>query len=318
MSTFPDLLKHLGGAPVGIEALMPAEVRMVCRSGNYEPHKFWEGKWHSSTYHTTILSAHDACTSGRNDTVFLSPDSHSQATGLTWSKNMTHLIGMYPPTMFNQRSRIGHSDDFATLFTVSGYGNLFQNLFFMHGRGSGTNMNAITVSGNRNTFINCCIAGPYNATEAGTAGYDTVRITSSENYFNHCVFGADTINDNSTITLVEIGANACRNVFEDCIFHVRATNAGVAFIGVRGPGGNNRHTWFKNCKFVNWGGTSMTVGISWDADVGSEDCNIYLDANCCFTGCTAIVAASYVGDIIIGQVPATTTAAELCDSTTVT
>lgn len=76
MSTFPDLLKHLGGVPVGIAELLPADAHLLCRSGNYAPHNWFEGKWDSSKYHTNIYSAENALTAGRNDILFVSPDSH--------------------------------------------------------------------------------------------------------------------------------------------------------------------------------------------------------------------------------------------------
>jgi len=249
-----------------------------------------------STY-GSISAAHSATVDSRNDVVLLTPESHSQAAAVTWSRNMTHLIGMYPNARTHHRSRIGHSANFATLLTVSGYGNLFQNLYFMHGRGSATNVNCVTVSGSRNTFKNVSFSGPFHATEGGTAGYDTVRITGSENYFENCWFGAETVNANAAIGLLEFGTTSSRNIFKNCTFHVRATNAGVFFIHMLGPGGNNRHNIFEDCQFINWGTTTMTVGISWDATCGSTDVSVYFDNNCSFAGCTDVVAAAYEGDL---------------------
>ena len=94
----------------------------------------------ASKLHYTISDALINMVTGRNDFAILSLESHTQSAALDWSKNLTHLVGSYPEAMSAQRSRIGHDANFSPLLTVSGYGNLFANLYFMYGRGSATNL----------------------------------------------------------------------------------------------------------------------------------------------------------------------------------
>lgn len=247
---------------------------------------FWGGV-SPEKLHATVSAAHSAMTSGRNDVAILSPDSHSQAEGLTWSKNECHLIGAFGPHMMNHRSRIGHSADFATLLTVSGEGNTFANLYFMHGRGSATNLNLLTVSGNRNSFVNCHFGGPMHATEGAAAGYDLVRLTAAETYFKSCTFGIDSIAC-TTPQLVEFGEQAepPRSIFEDCIFLVQG-NADVRFLKVNAGAGRGL-AMFRNCQFVNLG-TAMDYAID---GAGLNNFRMHF-ANCGFEGCTDIVEAAY-------------------------
>ena len=295
MSTIPDLLKHLGGVPVGQNGY-PADVRLVCRSGDYEPFKWYSNsRWDTTKFHTSIGTAYTACTSGRNDTIWLSPDSHSQATALTWAKNMVHLEGMYAHGRMNLRSRIGHSADFTPMLTVSGYGNSFKNLYFMHGRGAAANLNLLTVSGNRNSFMNCHIGGPMNAAEADATGYDLVRITGEENYFYRCFFGVDT-QETSKATHIELGAASLRQIFEDCIFVMNADANAPRFIKCD-AGLGEQVVLFQNCTFINTGSSSLAYAIN---GAGLNNAKLYFDSRCNFHGVSYIVAAANEDNVLIG------------------
>jgi hypothetical protein len=262
-----------------------ADQIFICKSTG-QAYTYWNGI-SPEKVKGTISAAHDFMTSGRNDVAILSPDSHSQAEALTWSKNECHLIGAFGPHMMNHRSRIGHSDDFATLLTVSGEGNTFANLYFMHGRGSATNLNLLTVSGNRNSFINCHFGGPMHATEGAAAGYDLVRLAAAETYFKSCTFGIDTI-ATTTMQMIEFGAQAepPRAIFDDCLFLVQG-DANVRFLKVVAGAGRGLGL-FRNCQFINLG-TAMDYGID---GAGLNNYRFHF-ANCGFEGCTDIVEAAY-------------------------
>ena len=252
----------------------------------------------SSGASTALASALAAMTTGRNDVAYLSPDSHTLGAGLTWSKNMCHLIGAFGPAFQNQRPRIGHNANFASLLTVSGQGNTFANLYLQHGRGNATNLNALTVSGNRNSFINCHIAGPLHATEGATAGYDLIRLAAAETYFKDCFIGIDTTAA-STISLVEFGAQAepPRAIFENCIFVMKADGAGAFFLKTL-AGLGACAIIFKNCSFFNIGGTALTLGID---GTGLGNGKMFFDINCHFAGVTDIVAAAKESVVFCGH-----------------
>jgi len=291
--------KILGGGMVGAANII------YCAKSGGETNAYFESRVDTNSFKETISAAHSAAVSGRNDVIVLSPDSHTQSSALTWSKNMTHLVGAYPQTLFNQRARIGHDADFATLLTVSGYGNLFANLYFMHGRGSATNVNLMTVSGNRNTFQNVHFGGPFNQTEGDAAAYDLIRITGAEEYFKDCVFGTDTI-DQSVGSVIELASTSTRVVFENCIFNMRADANAPFFIKIL-SGGGNRHYYFKNCQFLNWGASALTYGVDFGAALDGTTCKVFFDNQCNFIGVTDIVKATAESYVYLGLTAASTT-----------
>jgi len=259
----------------------------------------------------SLTRAYNAATSGRNDIILLSPDSHPQSSAFTWSKNMTHLIGAYPhEAITSHRSRIGHSANFATFFTISGYGNLFKGIYWMHGRGSETNTTGISITGNRNTFVNCHFGGPFHATEAGTEGYVLVNVNAEEITFKNCMFGADTI-DSTTTTLVKLGSDSTRVWFDNCYFLLRATDTAPVFINTA-DGGGNRHYFFKECHFINFGTSTMTLGIKDDyKGVEGTGVKYHFTAGCSFTGVTDVCTTGRDEYTFVALAAATTTVNEM-------
>jgi hypothetical protein len=234
------------------------------RSGAYQPYSYWQTLAGGDTtlLHTDIETALGLMTTERNDTLLLSPDSHSQADSVTWSKNMTHLIGMYPPAMMSQRSRIGHSANFDKLLDVTGYGNLFANFELQYGRGNAANLTACQITGNRNTFKHVHFGAPFNATEADQATFKVIGMSETaggdglEHYFKDCVIGADTVAWTNGDMIKYSGTP--RMVFEDCIFIMNADNAQVTFMdGTVADGAG--FVIFKNCVMHNRGTTLTTA-----------------------------------------------------------
>ncbi len=256
--------------------------------------------------HDTIQVAHDEVKSGAtkgqseqiNAKIFLSPDSHTQAAALTWSADLTHLIGMYPSSRMNQRARIGHSVTLSTLLTVSGFGNLLENLYFMYGLNNATDLNLLTVSGDRNTFRACHFGGPTNATPADESGYDLIRLNCGEVLFDKCTFGLDTIGWTAGDMLRFYGPadRSVRAIFKDCIFLMNADTDAVNFIETTSGQGRG-FAFFDNCAFLN-NGTSLVYGID---GAGLGNFKIYANISTFFAGCADIVAAAKEAYVLHGH-----------------
>lgn len=241
----------------------------------------------------SLALAYAKLTTGRHDKidVLASGSSLNLAASLTWSKNLCHLWGEGSFGRMNQRSRIGHSANFTPMITVSGYGNSFHNLYFMHGRGNAGNLVGISVTGERNSFINCHFGGPMHATEADTSGYKLVNVAATENYFKSCVFGVDSISwdDGYAVYIATGGDNSQRLIFEDCIFLMNAAaTPAVYFIGTQ-AGLGEATAFFLNCQFVN-SGTSLTYAID---GAGLGNYQLFFDNRCTFAGVDDIVASTY-------------------------
>ena len=81
----------------------------------------------------------DKLTTGRKDGILMVPGTSglSLSADPDWNYNLLSLIGIGPEARMNHRARIGMSTTFTPFFTVSGYGNLFQNFYTMHGTAAG-------------------------------------------------------------------------------------------------------------------------------------------------------------------------------------
>jgi hypothetical protein len=292
-------LRDIASGAIG--AMLPlADVHICADADGGTPYQYWQDLCHGNqnNFHTDIETALGLMTTGRNDCLLLTPDSHTQGDKVTWNKNMTHLIGMFPPSYMNQRARIGHNANFETLLDVSGYGNLIANIYLMYGRGNAANLNCFTVSGDRNTFRNCHFSCS-NATELNTAGFHLARIKCGEGYFHQCTFGLDTVATGATDLIQIYGASdrSCRVIFEDCTFLMSAdAGADANFIDI--PDGNGSGiAQFLNCRFINIG-TSLTYAIGW---VGGA-AQLFFDNRCTFVGVTDIVAAAFESRVWFGGI----------------
>ena len=221
--------------------------------------------------YTSLATAYSALVTSQNNVLMLVGDGTTGGTArndaaTTWSISGGSLIGYCSPTLFSQRARIaptGATTAFTPFFTISGSGNLFQNISWFDGFNTGTTSQiCMVVSGTRNVFQNCQIAGMGDTTSAGSSGSRSLKITGGENLFEDCVIGLDTIARTTTNASLEFSGAPARNVFRRCIFPFDATNAGV--LGILGTGAEcmDRFQVFDNCLFINnikSTSTAMTV-----------------------------------------------------------
>lgn len=226
----------------------------------------------------SLAQAFLACTAGMNDVVILISDGTTASTqrlsaNFNWNKAATHLIGVCSGNGISNRARIAPTTGitaFANFFTVSVDGCYFENLEFFHGFTAGVAASiCMTVTGGRNHFVNCHLAGM--ADTDGASGTSTgsrhLKIsTSGENLFEDCIIGDDTIARTVANANVEFASGTPRNVFRDCLFPMFATNAGV--LGILGTGNAccDRFQLFDKCMFVNsiksGAGTTITALLS--------------------------------------------------------
>lgn len=256
----------------------------------------------------TLDRAYNSCVGGCNEIVYvLAQDTAvnyssaiaSGGAGLVWSKNYTHCIGLGPPLMLGQRSRItgGASTVLLTpLLQISGHGCLFQNLEIANvGSHATTSAVALLVTGVRNAFINCQIVGGIAATTAGNAAMRSLVIGAStptaadENYFSHCYIGTDTTARTSTQAEIEILGGSARVVFEDCIISTY-TSAGNNFWVTVGADGIDRFCMFKNCTFMNASTFSSGVALGNGMSLNAACGGVVILKNALIMGATATAA----------------------------
>lgn len=228
--------------------------------------------------------------SGRNDTLVLigngASSGSARITTFTWAKSATRLIGICAPSAISQRARIANPTTSgltvtANFFTVSGNGCLFQNLSFFQGAGAGqTGIAAeilMTITGQRNVFVNCDFEGMGDSTGATDAGSRCVLISGGgqENLFQHCNFGLDTVTRTNANASVEVSGGGPRNIFEDCTFPFLSSDGLQYAFLANAAAALDRWVLFKRCNVIatNAGsGVAIAQAFKLAASVGGILC----------------------------------------------
>jgi len=207
----------------------------------------------------TLVEALSLATANQNDIVALMAESNTagsttdyQSTQLDWNKDGVHLIGINCGPMIGQRSRISNLSTaaaLAPLFTLSANNCLIANIEFFQGTpASGTTSRCMDVTGQRNVIRNCQISGMGDLTAvADVAGSRSLKLSGSENLFDHCFIGLDTAIRATMTAEVEINAGA-RNIFERCHFETYTSLSTFKMITI--ATGCDRFVKFVDCDFV--------------------------------------------------------------------
>lgn len=221
----------------------------------------------------TLEAAEDLCVAGHHDVVILVASDHGDtlSAGLTWDKDYTHLIGYCAPTHAGQRSRIfctAGDNAISPLINVTATGCIFRDLYIFHGVDDAHALVNVQVTGGRNVFENVHFAGGGHASNAISGCASLLLDGAEENFFKHCTLGVDTIGLAAAGNVLIFDSEAHRNVFEDCLFTMWASNNGAFFVKVADATGIDRYNIFKNCAFINTG-TGLLSSFSIPAGMGA-------------------------------------------------
>lgn len=220
----------------------------------------------------TIAAAFSKCVAGQNDTIFLCAAGNSaadttdyQTTSLLWNKDLVHLIGVNDGPIFSQRSRVAFASTYATagtLITVSANGCGFKNIQFFAGVASALPLGCMLVTGSKNVFDNCHIAGMGNTANDISGAYSLSLAAAQENLFNDCTIGVDTVTLGAQAnSQIVCSTAATRNWFRNCRI-MTYTNHATNNCFLRAPSGSlDRELVFEDCQFINpvdAGSTALT------------------------------------------------------------
>jgi hypothetical protein len=267
----------------------------------------------------TLTKALAIATANQNDTVVLFAEGNSaaattdyQSSTLDWNKDGVHLIGANAGPRFSHRSRIALISTYVTasnLMTVSANGCLFANLEIFAGVASANPTGCLKITGMRNRFYNCHIAGIGNDLMDTAGAYSLWFYGASENVFEKCVIGIDTIGRGSaanseilfTNGLAGGAATNFRNIFDDCVIVGYChTAANYTFITANANASSlGRFLLLKNCIFINAGasagGAAMTAAFLIHATSGG-----YMVMHNCTVVGADILHTAETANIIMG------------------
>jgi len=226
-----------------------------------------------------LQTAYGLCTSGAGDGIILW--SYGTTTAgctsylteeLTWSKHGITVVGVCAPTMFAQRARVASAStatDLTHMIDVTGANNVFMNMSIGNYGSDATALGGIKVtSGVRNYFYNVHMIGACHATPAATAAANSLALSgASENTFERCIIGSDTINSVGTNATwnMSFASGCARNVFKDCVFLSQTTSGQAAHVAIQFVGAGdsiNRTQYFDNCMFHNYNAGALSAQTS--------------------------------------------------------
>lgn len=252
MSDVPDVLTHMGGVPVGMEVLQPQNIEWLYSSTSAAPYAKMSETKDLTKMHSTLALAYAATTSGRNDVVFVTPETHTLTAATTWANSNTHLIGMHSGSRWANNCKITHTSALSinAMLNVTGSDNIFQNLHIQHGVGSQVaNLTAVRVSGSGNLFENVWFEGPCDNSVADLATARLVQIGGGGNVFKNCTFGSTSVFRSNANALLEYYTTTYRATFEDCLFYCNIDQATPVMIYIK-TGKASGAQFYKNCTFV--------------------------------------------------------------------
>jgi hypothetical protein len=255
MAHFAEMVYHLGGVPVGDSlgtiALGGGQVFFV------DSELGLDGNDGKSANHArkTFESAYSLMTTNKNDILVLI----GRATAYTLSavvditKSYCHFVGATPPLGIGQRARITASStaDLGIMFTVSGNGNSFHNIQFNNESDASATTGTLYMTGDRNYFANCYIAGINASGPAAAAGSYCLSLDGAREFeFNNCVIGSTTYaRGAANYTLKMSGSDG---TFRDCKIRKWDETAARAMVLFTSPSGSSWDTYFIDCIFYNF------------------------------------------------------------------
>lgn len=231
MTTFGDMLFHMGGVPVlpGVPFGPDSRVYFVApyrttANGASDGNNGLSPKRALKT----LSAALSKCRADKNDTVvwICSGESAAETTddqdaSLAWDKDLVHLIGI-SRNRYSQRCRLTQTSGatgVTPLLDVTASGCVFANFQAFLG-GDATNLVAVRNTGSHNYFENVHFAGMGSADLGSAANATSLKLEGgSECVFKRCVIGLDTIErDGDSKGELWFDGGASRMIFEDCFF----------------------------------------------------------------------------------------------------
>lgn len=234
----------------------------------------------------TLTRALALATADQNDVVYFHARSNTAAyttnylsSVFDWNKDGVHLVGINSGVNISPRSRVAFLSTYDTnasaMFTVSANNCYIANMQFFMGVASTKPIGCMNVTGQRNRFENCHIAG-FGALTNDILGAYSLKLTGAEeNLFVDCTIGHDRISRgayaNSEILVASVAKN---NNFRNCVIK-GFTSSATNWVFLRAAAGSlDGVLEFKDCRFINsvhrTGGTGLTYGFIVNSGAGGD------------------------------------------------
>ena len=248
-------------------------------------------RYGNKNVYTTLTDAYAACTTNRNDVIFLSGNStHAIAAGIAWSKSRIHVIGLDGgDRLVQQGAKVQNAtaDTAAYVIKVTGTRNTFRNVKFIQAGTEATALHVLEEGGEGSLYDHCTFTfGVVDNLDLTTA--TEVLAGSDSATYKHCLFGTETLLTSAarrvfTIDQVTTSQEFKSNILEDCTFLISSSSNGAVFVGVVAATDVLFTNLFKNCIFMasldSAGGVAITNAVQSIGSLVKGTLNFYMCAS---------------------------------------
>lgn len=212
----------------------------------------------SQAFCDTLEEAYARCVTNRNDVIALNGNtSHAVSTGIDWTKNRIHVVGMdgAGARLTDQGAKISLSGavDSAYVIKVTGTRNSFHNLKVIQ---SSTHANALFVvqdGAEGSLYENCSFIFGVVNNLGGTTAHEFLAGCDSATFLN-CEFGADTLLTSAARSVFHIdqisGFEFKSNRARGCTFKMSSSSSTATFIRLDAVGDILFSNIFEDCVFM--------------------------------------------------------------------
>lgn len=252
---------------------------------------------------TTLTGAYNACTTNRNDVIFLSANTtHAITTGIAWSKNRIHVIGLDGgDRLVQQGAKVQNAtaDTAAYVIKNTGVRNTFRNVKFIQAGTEATALHVMEEGGEGNAYVNTTFTfGVVDNLDLTTA--TEVLCGSDSATFIKCLFGTETLLTSAarrvfTIDQVTTSQEFKSNMFDDCVFMISSSSSSAVLLGVVATTDVLFTNLFKRCIFMasvdSAGGVAITNAVQSIGSLVKGTLNFYMCASFnCTNFCNTLTA----------------------------
>lgn len=208
-------------------------------------------------FYRTLAAAYTAATSNANDVIVLSAHStHSLTTGIAWTKNRIHVIGMDGgDRLVQQGAKVQNAstDTTAYVIKVTGVRNSFRNIKFIQASTDAAALTVLQEGGEGNLYKNCTFTFGVVDNLDQTTAHEVVAGSDSATYIN-CSFGTETLLTSAARSVFHIdqvtsGQEFKSNVLRDCIFLISSSSSTATFVRLDAVGDILFSNIFDRCIF---------------------------------------------------------------------
>lgn len=209
-------------------------------------------------FYTSLSAAYDAAESNNNDVILLDANStHSLTTGIAWSKNRIHVIGMDGgDRLVQQGAKVQNiaTDATAYVIKVTGVRNSFRNIKFIQASTEATALSVAQFGGEGNLYKNCSFVFGVGDNLDQTDAFEVINGEDSGTFID-CTFGSDTLLTSAaravmSVDMVTASQEFKSNQFRGCTFLISSSSSTATFVRLSAITDILYTNIFDRCNFV--------------------------------------------------------------------